>query len=193
LLLNVTTFIGRSVQITLVRGYWVCENHSRHWALAYPWSSGQLLLPRRINADKCECIGTCPGKNWVRCFISHHSDILVAKPRRLELKPAQNFNKATIMEYLDMRTPLNQKHDGTRLRRMEIIHSLPSRRATRIIFAIFECVLATGDLAIWRKMTCYTHSSCQLTGNCKWKLDFNKYFSRPTRDLQLLSILHRYH
>jgi hypothetical protein len=48
-------------------------------------------------------VGTCPGKNWVRCFISHHpADILVAKPRGLEPKLAQNFKKATIMEYLDM-------------------------------------------------------------------------------------------
>jgi len=52
-------------------------------------------------------VGTHPGKNWVRRFISRHPDILVAKPRGLDPKRAQNFNKATIMEYFDMRAALN--------------------------------------------------------------------------------------
>jgi hypothetical protein len=52
-------------------------------------------------------VGTYPGKNWVRRFISRHPDILVMKPRGLDPKHAQNFNKVTVMEYFDMRAALN--------------------------------------------------------------------------------------
>ena len=38
--------------------------------------------------------------NFLMC---RHPDILVVKPRGLDPKRAQNFNKATIMEYFDMR------------------------------------------------------------------------------------------
>ncbi|KAJ8586728.1 hypothetical protein M405DRAFT_907688, partial [Rhizopogon salebrosus TDB-379] len=50
--------------------------------------------------------------NWVRRFISRHPDILVAEPRGLDPKRAQNLNKATVTEYFDMCAALNQKHDG---------------------------------------------------------------------------------
>ena len=74
--------------------------------------SATPLHPRTLRGRVLEMVGTYPGKNWVRRFISRHPDILVAKPRGLDPKRAQNFNKATIMEYFDMRAALNQKHDG---------------------------------------------------------------------------------
>jgi len=53
-----------------------------------------------------------PGKNWVRRFLSCHADIIVAKPRGLDPKRAQNFNKAMTMEYFDMRKALDDKFEG---------------------------------------------------------------------------------
>jgi len=52
------------------------------------------------------------GKNWVRRFLSRHAEIIVAKPRGLDPKRAQNFNKATITEYFDMRKTMDEKYDG---------------------------------------------------------------------------------
>jgi len=53
-----------------------------------------------------------PGKNWIRRFLSRHAEIIVAKPRGLDPKRAQNFNKATITEYFDMRKTMDEKYDG---------------------------------------------------------------------------------
>ncbi|OJA18250.1 hypothetical protein AZE42_11071 [Rhizopogon vesiculosus] len=57
--------------------------------------------------------GLClPGKQWIHRFVSHHSDILMAKLRRFDPKRAQDFNRATITEYFDTCVVLNQKYDG---------------------------------------------------------------------------------
>ena len=74
--------------------------------------SATPLHPRTLRGRVLEMVGVYPGKQWVRHFISRHPDILMAKPRGLDPKRAQNFNKATITEYFDMRVALNSKYGG---------------------------------------------------------------------------------
>ncbi|OJA20600.1 hypothetical protein AZE42_08547 [Rhizopogon vesiculosus] len=57
--------------------------------------SATPLHPRTLRGRVLEMVGICP-----------------AKPRGLDPKRAQNFNKVTIMEYFDMQKALNEKHDG---------------------------------------------------------------------------------
>ena len=77
------------------------------WCYHNP-DSATPLHPRILRGRVLEMVGTYPGKNWVRRFVSRHPDILVTKPRGLDPKRAQNFNKATIMEYFDMRSALKK-------------------------------------------------------------------------------------
>ncbi|KAG2075020.1 hypothetical protein BDR04DRAFT_1006677, partial [Suillus decipiens] len=74
--------------------------------------SATPLHPRKLRAQIFEMVKAYPGKNWVHRFLSRHADILVAKPRGLDPKRAQNFNKATITEYFDMRKALDDKLEG---------------------------------------------------------------------------------
>ena len=103
---------------------------------------------------------TRPGKNWVRCFISHHPDILVAKPQGPEPKRAQNFNKATIMEYFGMHAPLNQKeHDWSVYDKRCQIDGGRNGDNSQLIFSIEEqsgwAVNVCWQLAIWLETPCY--------------------------------------
>ncbi|KAG1836965.1 hypothetical protein F4604DRAFT_1601997, partial [Suillus subluteus] len=74
--------------------------------------SATPLHPHKLCAQIFKMVKAYPGKNWVCRFLSHHMDILVAKPRGLDPKCAQNFNKATITEYFDMCKTLDNELEG---------------------------------------------------------------------------------
>lgn len=66
----------------------------------------------RLRAQAFEICGQHPGRNWAGRFLRRHPFLVSAKPRGLDPKCAQNFNRTAVTEYFELRRQLEEKHDG---------------------------------------------------------------------------------
>ncbi|KAH7917731.1 DDE-domain-containing protein, partial [Leucogyrophana mollusca] len=67
--------------------------------------------PKMLRARVHDITGRTPGKNWHYGFLRRHSSLFMSKPRGLDPKRGQNFNKSTVGEFFEMRKQLNEKYD----------------------------------------------------------------------------------
>lgn len=52
------------------------------------------------------------GKNWSRRFKKRNPQVITAKPAKLDLKQAKNFNKTIVNDYFDKWEELNEQYGG---------------------------------------------------------------------------------
>jgi len=70
------------------------------------------LHSMNLCARAFQICGKHPGKHWAWRFIRRHPCLVSAKPRGLDPKRAQNFNRTAIAEYFELRHQLEEKHGG---------------------------------------------------------------------------------
>lgn len=75
-------------------------------------SMAKPLHPKQLHARVFDLTGHYPGHNWHYAFLRRHPALRMLKPRGLDPKHSQNFNKATIGEFFDMRKQLEVKYKG---------------------------------------------------------------------------------
>lgn len=75
-------------------------------------SSATPLHFTNLCARALQVCGKHPGKNWPRRFLKRHPCLVSVKPRGLDPKRAQNFNRTAVEEYFKLRRELEEKYDG---------------------------------------------------------------------------------
>ena len=70
------------------------------------------LHSTNLRARAFQISGKHPGKHWASRFIQHHPCLVSAKPRGLDPKRAQNFNRTVVAEYFGSRQQLEERYGG---------------------------------------------------------------------------------
>ncbi|KAG1902383.1 uncharacterized protein F5891DRAFT_919298, partial [Suillus fuscotomentosus] len=74
--------------------------------------NSSFTTPLHAHAFRTRVFEIChrrPGHNWVRHFICRHPCLVMAKPRGLDPKRAQNFNRKTVGDYFNMRKEVDDR------------------------------------------------------------------------------------
>ena len=88
------------------------EEAVKDW-LAHESGAARPVHPRDLRARVNEISGRLPGKHWHRRYLARHKkSISTHKPRNLDPKRAQNFNKTTVEGYFTLRGDLDKKYNG---------------------------------------------------------------------------------
>jgi hypothetical protein len=82
------------------------EEAVKDW-LVHESGAARPVHPRDLRARVNEISGRVPGKHWHRRYLARHKkSISTHKPRNLDPKRAQNFNKTTVEGYFTLRGDL---------------------------------------------------------------------------------------
>lgn len=88
------------------------EEAVKDW-LAHESGAARPVHPRDLRARVDKISGRVPGKHWhCRYLARHKKSISTHKPRNLDPKRAQDFNKTTVDGYFTLRIDLDKKYNG---------------------------------------------------------------------------------